>query len=116
MSRFSARHRRKAVEPGHEHVADHQIGADPKAQLERPLTVVRFANLGSRRAQHATDEPSHRGIVIGDDHLATLERLTSLLPTVSHRALPTQRALAPPGANGRAPSGPVRRNAPCPRS
>src|SRR6266545_7118507 len=93
---------RKAVEPRHEHIADHDVGAQTKTQLDGPVSIVCFAHLGSHRAQHAADEPGHGWIVVGDQDLATIEAWLGLLFRLG-TSLRRSRALAPPRGHGQRP-------------
>ncbi len=56
------------VQPGHHHVADHQVGQIGPDGLERFVAVGDGVDLVAGRAQQAAQVLTHVGVVVGDEH------------------------------------------------
>jgi hypothetical protein len=104
----------EAVEVGHEHVADDQVGRVAVGEVEGAGSVARLVDDGARRAEDTGEEPGDGRIVIGDDDGLALEadvapdaRLAAALGT----ALPRGSSVVEPGGHGQRALGATGREA-----
>ena len=62
------RHQLQAVQPGHHHVADDQVGQVGADRLERLLAVGDRVDAVAGAAQQTGQVVAHVGVVVGDEH------------------------------------------------
>ena len=64
----------EAIELGHHHIADQQVGPGRLRTLQRGLPVGRGLDLVTLLDQHARDIAAQVGVVVGDEHAPAIDR------------------------------------------